>query len=59
MCLRKLLLYHFSIHKPKTQVSEADKPNLEAIQGHKQPQDVVGSLEDPEDSQISHHSLHS
>lgn len=33
--------------------------NLEAVQGNKQPQDVVGALEDPEDPQISHHSLHS
>lgn len=32
---------------------------LEAIEGDKQPQDVVGALEDSEYSQISHHSLHS
>lgn len=32
---------------------------LEAIKGDKQPQDVVGAFEDPEYSQISHHSLHS
>lgn len=32
---------------------------LEAIEGHKEPQDVVGALKDSEDSQIPHHSLHS
>lgn len=32
---------------------------LKAIEGDKQPQDVVGALEDSEYSQISHHSLHS
>lgn len=45
-----LLLWH-QIH--------SDQRHLEAIQGHEQPQDVVGALEDPEDSQIPHHSLHS
>ena len=39
--------------------SEAHEPDLEAIQGNKQPQNVIGALEDAEDSQISHHSLHS
>lgn len=33
--------------------------HLEAVQGNKQPQDVIGALEDPEDPQIPHHSLHS
>lgn len=37
----------------------AGKPHLEAIQGNKQPQDVVGALEDAEDPQIPHHPLHS
>lgn len=32
---------------------------LEAIEGDKQPQDVIGAFEDAEYSQISHHSLHS
>lgn len=32
---------------------------LEAVEGHKEPQDVVGSLKDSEDSQIPHHSLYS
>lgn len=32
---------------------------LEAIEGNKEPQDVVGAFEDTEDSQIPHHSLHS
>lgn len=32
---------------------------LEAIEGHEESQDVVGALEDPEDSQIPHHPLHS
>lgn len=32
---------------------------LEAIEGHKEPQDVVGALKDSENSQIPHHSLHS
>lgn len=33
--------------------------HLEAVQGYKEPQDIVGALEDSEDSQIPHHSFHS
>ena len=33
--------------------------HLEAVQGNKEPQDIVGALEDSEDSQIPHHSFHS
>lgn len=32
---------------------------LEAVEGNKKSEDVVGALKDPENSQISHHSFHS
>lgn len=32
---------------------------LEAVEGDKQPQDVIGAFEDAEYSEVSHHSLHS
>ena len=34
-----------------------DVAHLEAVQRHEQSEDIVGSLKDPEDSQVPHHSL--
>lgn len=34
------------------------KTHLEAIQSHKQSENIIGALKDPEDSQISHYPFH-
>lgn len=54
---KKSLLARRSLQKAET--SGAFGPHLESVQGHEQPQDVVGALEDPEDPQIPHHPLNS
>lgn len=34
------------------------RSHLEAVESHKEPEDVIGALKNPEDPQIPHHPLH-